>query len=198
MKYLGMYKEMLYKAIRKKGDNKNKEESENKERVEVEKQEGVENNLEETEKLGGVENREEMENREELDDKVQMELTLHIPSLGNPGLLGHPGLQDLKDPNMCLVRKRAPGLNGQREARGSRKIKYRGTYKELLETMTKGIIKNTMDEDGDFKEKGVIQIYKAIRKKGDSMEKEDNKEKGDNKEEAENKGEMESEEDMEK
>ena len=33
MKYLGTYKEMLYKAMRKKGDNKNKEESENKERV---------------------------------------------------------------------------------------------------------------------------------------------------------------------
>ena len=32
MKYLGTYKEMLYKAIRKKGDNKNKE-SEKKERV---------------------------------------------------------------------------------------------------------------------------------------------------------------------
>ena len=61
MKYLGTYKEMLYKTIRKKGDNKNKEESENKERVEVEKQEGVENNLEETEKLEGVENRQELD-----------------------------------------------------------------------------------------------------------------------------------------
>ena len=64
-----------------------------------------------------MDNREEVDHMEGLDDKVQMEQTLYFPSLMNPGLLGHPGLQDLKEPITSLVQQRAPGPNGRKEAR---------------------------------------------------------------------------------
>ena len=59
-------------------------------------------------------------------------------------------------------------------------MKYLGTYKEILETMTKGKIKNTMEEEWD--------MYNAIRKKGDNTEQNKNREEAENKERVDNKG----------
>ena len=55
-------------------------------------------------------------------------------------------------------------------------MKYIGTYKESLETMKKGKIKNTVEKERD--------MYKAIRKKGDNK----NREEAENKERVDNKG----------
>ena len=67
-------------------------------------------NEEEVENKGEMENRDFMVSKEEVDNKVQI---LYFPSLGNPGLLGPPGLQELADPTMSLVLQRAPGPDGQ-------------------------------------------------------------------------------------
>ena len=70
---------------------------------------------------------------------------------------------------------------------GSMKMKYKGIQKEILKTMTTGIIKKTMEEEGD--------MYKAIRKKGVKMEQNKNREGA---ERVDNKREMEKLEKMEK
>ena len=75
-------------------------------------------------------------------------------------------------------------------------MKYIGTYKEILGTMKKSRIKNTIGKEGGFKVKVVFQMCKAIRKEGDKEE-EGLEEGRDNKEEVENKERVDSKEEVE-
>ena len=99
-------------------------------------------------------------------------------------------LMDIKE-NTYKGQKKTNGT------RGSKKMKYIETHKEIWETMKRGIIENTM-EDRKVEEKQEAGEVLEIQDKEGHRGKEDNKEEAENLEEMDNMEEMDNKKKLEK